>query len=394
MKLQITRRSEVHCSGRVLQMSGIFDLPKAKVSEVAWQVNLPIEDKPWNIGLIVGPSGVGKSTIARECFGAAVVGGYDWPADRSLLDAFPAAMGIKEITGLLSSVGFSSPPSWLRPFGVLSTGEQFRVFVARALAENPELVVIDEFTSVVDRTVAQIGSAAVAKAVRRSQRKLVAVTCHFDVLDWLQPDWVYQPATNEFQWRCLRPRPEIPLDIMRVEGRKVWPLFKPHHYLAGNLSTSARCFLGTIHDRPAAFAAVGSFPHPTASGWQEHRFVVLPDFQGVGIGNRLSEYVASLFRATGKPYRGLTSHPAYIQHRNRSPLWQCYRRPQFSSGVFATTDKSLARSNSVTRWVAGFLYVGPANESDARKFGIVQEDAIERRLLAKIRAAVGPKKAK
>ena len=136
MKLQITRRSEVHCSGRVLQMSGIFDLPKAKVSEVAWQVNLPIEDKPWNIGLIVGPSGVGKSTIARECFGAAVVGGYDWPADRSLLDAFPAAMGIKEITGLLSSVGFSSPPSWLRPFGVLSTGEQFRVFVARDLQND------------------------------------------------------------------------------------------------------------------------------------------------------------------------------------------------------------------------------------------------------------------
>ena len=59
---------------------------------------------------------------------------------------------------------------WLRPFHVLSNGEQFRATIARALAESAkgrELVVIDEFTSVVDRTVAQIGSAAIAKTIRR-----------------------------------------------------------------------------------------------------------------------------------------------------------------------------------------------------------------------------------
>lgn len=66
-------------------------------------------------------------------------------------------MGIKDIVGLLSSVGFSSPPSWVRPFRVLSTGEQFRVTMARTLAEMPDLAVVDEFTSVVDRTVARPG---------------------------------------------------------------------------------------------------------------------------------------------------------------------------------------------------------------------------------------------
>jgi GNAT superfamily N-acetyltransferase len=390
MKATIERSTAIRKSGRVLQISGIFDLPPAAESTVRWEVDLPIEGREWNVGLIVGASGAGKSTVARELFGPAVVEGFDfdWPRDRSIIDAFPAAMGIKQINELLSSVGFSSPPSWLRPFHVLSTGEQFRVFCARAMAERPDLAVIDEFTSVVDRTVAQIGAAAIAKTVRRSGRKLVAVTCHYDVLDWLQPDWVYEPAGNRFQWRSLQQRPAIKLDIMRVDGGQVWPLFKPHHYLSGNLSRSARCFLATIDGRPAAFGAVINFPHPTAPGWQEHRFVVLPDFQGVGIGNRLSEYLAGIFAATQKPYRGLTSHPAYIQHRLRSPLWKCYRRPQFSPRQDARGITSIGKSHATARWVAGFQYIGPANLPDAKGFGILRESEIERRLLARVRRAL------
>jgi ABC-type ATPase with predicted acetyltransferase domain len=47
--------------------------------------------------------------------------------------------------------------------------------------------VVDEFTSVVDRQVAQIGSHAVPKLVRREERKPMVATCHYDVLDSLQP---------------------------------------------------------------------------------------------------------------------------------------------------------------------------------------------------------------
>ncbi len=106
----------------------------------------------------------------------------------------PRAWGFVTSRSCSEALGFSSPPAWLRPFHLLSNGEQFRVTLARALAEMPELAVVDEFTSVVDRTVARIGSGAISRAVRRSGRRLVAVTCHYDVLPWLEPDWVLDMA--------------------------------------------------------------------------------------------------------------------------------------------------------------------------------------------------------
>ena len=131
---------------------------------------------------------------------------------------------IKEITRLFTAVGFSSPPSWIKPYSVLSNGEQFRCDLARALAEGGRrkaegrrnaadassiippssfrlpLVVFDEFTSVVDRNVARVVSAAIAKGIRSGQIgcRFVAVTCHYDVTEWLEPDWVIDMATATF----------------------------------------------------------------------------------------------------------------------------------------------------------------------------------------------------
>jgi len=371
-QFNLVRSVEVVRSPRVLQLEGFFDIPPSQRSERQWSVNLPLEEKPWHIGLIHGPSGSGKSTLAREAFGQNLIAGYDWPADRSLVDAFPAALGIKDITGLLSSVGFSSPPSWLRPFSCLSTGEQFRATIARSLAEAQALAVVDEFTSVVDRTVAQIGSAAIAKAVRRRNQKFVAVTCHADVLDWLQPDWVCEMPNGEFTWRSLQRRPEIRLEIARVH-RRVWELFEHHHYLDTHLHKAAKCFLGMIEGRPVVFSAalhsVGK-----KSYWREHRTVCLPDFQGVGIGNVMSEFVASLFKATGKDYGSTTSNPAMIRHRARSPLWKMNRRPGLvrpDRNENKTVAVGLAESRSVSRLTAGFTYVGPARAEESRRFGVV-----------------------
>lgn len=359
-----------------MQVEGIFDLPPGEWSESSWDVELPLEDRAWSIGLIVGPSGCGKSTIARYLW-PDLIAEPTWPLDQSVLDGFPTAMPIKEIVALLSSVGFSSPPAWLRPYHVLSTGERFRVDLARKLAEigasapasggatsppcgdgSPHLV-IDEFTSVVDRTVARIGSAAFARTVRQLGHRVVCVTCHEDVEAWLDPDWCLRPATNEFAWRSLRGRPEVSLRICRVPSA-AWALFRRHHYLDTNLNAGAWCFGAWWQDRLVAFSAW--LPLMTSyAARREHRTVCLPDYQGVGIGQALSGTIAALWRGLGYRAYSTTSHPAMIAHRARSPLWRMHRPPgRTSIGGKAWKDAGHQRSGANDRYTAGFEYVGPA----------------------------------
>src|SRR3989304_85177 len=119
---------------------------------------------PWRIGLIVGPSGSGKSTVARKLFGTHLYQRKEWPSERAVVDGL-GELPIKQITGIFTTVGFSSPPSWVKPYHVLSNGEQFRCDLARAISQTGSdggLVTFDEFTNVVDRNVARVISAAIA----------------------------------------------------------------------------------------------------------------------------------------------------------------------------------------------------------------------------------------
>jgi len=370
-KFDIVVSTPVQRTPRVMQLEGLFDLPPTKRSEIRWNGALPVEDRPWSIGMIVGPSGAGKSTLAREIFGAELVTGHQWSPDRSIVDDFPKSMGIKDVTGLLSQVGFSSPPSWLRPFRCLSNGEQFRVTLARAMAESEGLFAIDEFTSVVDRTVAQIGSAALAKTIRKTDRQMVAIGVHYDVIDWLQPDWIFEPHLNRFQWRELQRRPAIQLEIVPCD-RSAWVMFKRHHYLDTGLANSAACFCALYDGRPVAFTAVMHWPHPTASRWREHRTVCLPDFQGVGIGNALSDFVASIYAATGKPYTSVTANPAMIGYRSKSPNWFMRSRPKLHHAAGKTSLRNIGKSVASDRFTASFDYKGPVNYDEARKLGVIR----------------------
>ncbi|NBO91605.1 MAG: ABC transporter ATP-binding protein [Planctomycetia bacterium] len=369
--MNIILESPIIETPRVAQLRGLFDLAAAGTSRIEWNVSLPasilggeekfplnpsIHNRPWNIGLITGPSGCGKSTIARHLWPRAVrrANELSWPVDRALIDAFPD-LPIHDLTGLLSAVGFSSPPAWLRPFGVLSTGQQFRATLARLLAESRvsgSLIVLDEFTSVVDRTVARLGSAALAKAVRAAGLRFVGVTCHDDVLDWLQPDWVYRPAEDLFDWRRLRPRPRIVLNVRRCNADQ-WRLFAPHHYLSHALAPSAVCFVAEHEGRPVAFSAWLPFFGPGRPTRREHRTVTLPDYQGVGIGQALSALIASAWRGLGYRVTSTTTHPALIASRQRSPYWVLCRPSSLASGHDARMK------HATTRLTAGFTYTGP-----------------------------------
>ena len=180
---------------RVSAIISNFDLDIDHLSENfkgGWE--LPAD---WQIGLIVGGSGTGKTTIAKECFPDAYFCGYEY-TDDAVIDCMNPKATVKEIEKTFTAVGFSSPPSWLKPYAVLSNGEKMRVDLARCLLDNKDFIVFDEFTSVVNRECAKTTSLAIQKAVRKSNKKFVAVSCHDDVIEWLMPDWIYDTDQQRF----------------------------------------------------------------------------------------------------------------------------------------------------------------------------------------------------
>ena len=198
MKINITRKSKISRSVRCQQLEAMFDVPPSESSVLTWAGDIPVEKEDWQVGLIVGPSGAGKSTIGQELFKENYHIELEW-GQPSVIDDFAKGLTIKDIAKACSAVGFNTIPAWLRPYGVLSTGEKFRVDIARRLLELSDPIVIDEFTSVVDRQVAKIGAYAVQKYIRKNNRRFVAISCHYDIIDWLMPDWIVEPTNMEFQ---------------------------------------------------------------------------------------------------------------------------------------------------------------------------------------------------
>lgn len=173
-------------------LRGSYDLEN-KTVEQKFKGCYTLPEK-WNIGLIVGNSGSGKTSIANQALGLTSLPTWN---DEAIIDNFPEKISMESITEILGNVGFNSIPYWLKPFSVLSNGEKQRVNLARMFSEN-SLVVFDEFSSLVDRVVAKSMSNSVQKLFRKYDKQFVAVTCHKDLQEWLQPDWVYDTDTHVF----------------------------------------------------------------------------------------------------------------------------------------------------------------------------------------------------
>jgi ABC-type ATPase involved in cell division len=368
MKVEVHNRVQDFNSYRAARVKSLFNAESGCNFDLEAELAFP---DGWQIGVVVGPSGSGKTSIGKVIFGGNLIHDYSkgWSPDKPIIDEIAPGGDFNEVTGALANVGLGDVPAWLRPFRVLSNGEQFRAGLARLICERPAEVVVDEFTSVVDRQIAKIGSQAFQKSWRRTNPtgKVVLLTPHYDILDWVEPDWVFDTRTHEFVSGRLRRRPKIELQVFKTDG-SYWRYFKPHYYLDLPMPPAAEFFVGTVDGELACHVAAAPFFNN--GGYRLTRLVTMPEWQGAGVGFRFLNWVAQ-YHAEGNGRCGKklpsffhTSHPQLCSALRRSPAWAQTSAQMYGANKTASRG-SIVKSCGFSagygghfRAVQGFKYIG------------------------------------
>jgi len=294
------------------------------------------------IVLIVGTSGSGKTTILRTVDNPKPV---VVDTTKTVIENFSTAERGEE---LLLACGLRTIPAWFRLPGTLSNGEFHRFEIAVGLDQGHSI--IDEFTSVVDRDTAKSLALSIRKFYNRrgNTEPLYIASCHRDIIDWLDPEWVYdtdlQVLDNRRALFRLGTRPELTLTI-RSTSSNYWKYFSRFHYLDSAISKSAHYYVLLLGNKPIGFhAAIHSTNRDIHSYWRGHRTVILPEFQGMGIGTAFSDAIAQIYVDRGLRYFSKTAHPSFGEHREKSDLWRpTSTNRQSRKGSYLNKDGSVRR---------------------------------------------------
>lgn len=326
---ELTLSSPVATSFRCVKAANSLDIDMAKKSVHHFKVAADIQ-APFNIGVVVGASGSGKTTLAKHIWGEEVFKEI-LDLSRPVIDQFSDEYTYDECAAMLAGVGLTSVPCWIRPAYTLSNGQRARAECALQMAQKDrEMIVIDEWTSVVDRTVAKVMSHCVAKHARKTGKKIVLLSCHYDVLDWLNPDWVIDCNKQNYIDRRLLCRQfkrseQLTFDVREV-GRETWKYFSKYHYLSDVLPGGVIRTYGLFHgENQIGFQCFANYtPRRPGQKMKMHsnRTVIHPDYAGLGMGIMLINKTSTHMVSQGfDVWAKFSSTPVYIAMA-RQPCWK------------------------------------------------------------------------
>lgn len=326
---------EIPDTFRTKMAANSLDIDVNKKSKHELKIDVDI-DGDYSIGLIVGASGSGKTTLAKHIFGEDCFKEY-LDLSKPVIDQFPKEMKYDDCAKLLSGVGLTSVPCWIRPAYTLSNGQKARAEAALSMVADTDYSVIDEWTSVVDRTVAKVMSHCVQKFTRRQGKKLILNSCHYDVVEWLDPDWIIDCNQQKFIDRRLlrsekRERKEkLKFEVKEV-GRSSWKFFSKYHYLSDRLPGGKIYTYGLFEGKnQIGFMCLANYI-PTRKGnkpiYHSNRVVIHPDYAGFGLGIMLVNKVCEHFkRETKYELRATFSSVPLLKSRLKDKdNWVCIKQ--------------------------------------------------------------------
>lgn len=286
-------KSDVFNSFRCQAAANSLDIDVKKKSIHKLQIkNINIKEN-WNIGLIYGASGSGKTTLAKHLFGENIFN-ISLNEELPIIEQLPKEFSYDDCASILNGIGLNSVPCWIRPIKTLSNGQKARAEAAYLMCQS-NMVCIDEWTSVVDRTVAKAMSVCINKFAKKHNKKIILLSCHYDILEWLQPDWLIDcnkqtfelPKSDDF---FFNEREKLEFTIKEI-GKESWKYFSKYHYLSELLPGGKIYLYGLFHNHnQIGFQCFANYtPHKTGTKiiYHSNRTVIHPDYNGLGLGIKL-----------------------------------------------------------------------------------------------------------
>ena len=295
-------QSEVFNTFRCQAAANSLDIDVKKKSIHKLEINNINIPKEWNIGLIYGASGSGKTTLAKHLFGENI---FDCSLDenKSIIDQLPKEYSYEDCANILNGIGLNSVPCWIRPIKTLSNGQKARAEAAYLMCKQ-DFILIDEWTSVVDRTVAKAMSVCLHKFAKKHKKQIILLSCHYDILEWVKPDWLIDcnkqnfelPKTEDF---FFNEREKLEFTIKEV-GRETWKYFSKYHYLSERLAGGKLYLYGIFYEEnQIGFQCFANYtPHRKGTKiiYHSNRTVIHPDYNGLGLGIKLINETSKLLK--------------------------------------------------------------------------------------------------
>lgn len=332
-KYEVHLKSDVVKSFRGVKAGQSLDIDMEKKSEHNLEISADITSN-YNVGLIVGASGSGKTTLAEEIFGKDCFKTV-LKDEEAVIDQFPKEYSYDEVASMLSGVGLTSVPCWIRPAYTLSNGQKARAECALQMAKsNIDLTIIDEWTSVVDRTVAKVMSHSISKHARKNDKKIILVACHYDIIEWLNPDWIIDCNKQSYEDRRElsqneKKKEKLTFTVKPTTGA-TWKYFSKYHYLNDRLVGGINQHYGLFHkDTQIGFISFNNYvPRRRSSGKGTQKFkmhfnrlVIHPDYCGFGLGIKFLNITAKDMVEQGYSVWGKFSSAPMYASLKKSDKW-------------------------------------------------------------------------
>jgi ABC-type ATPase with predicted acetyltransferase domain len=305
-QIEVILKSEVNKEFRCQVAANSLDIDVEKKSIHHLKIdNINIPDK-WNIGLVYGNSGSGKTTMIKHLFGDKIFE-VKLDEDKPIINQLPEDMSYEDCAKMLNGIGLNSVPCWIRPVKTLSNGQRARAEAVYLMTQSDEIIFIDEWTSVVDRTVAKAMSLCLYKYAKRNNKRLVLCSCHVDILEWLNPDWMIDcnkqkfilPESEDF---FFNKREQLQFEIKEID-RASWKYFSKYHYLSERLPGGKLYLYGLFYNsNQIGFQCFANYVPYTESEklkkrkiiYHSNRTVIHPDYNGLGLGIKLINETSEL----------------------------------------------------------------------------------------------------